>query len=233
MNCFWYVKEGDLFWTRDLNGFYWICRAKGKAEPRYIGKWDVGAVVPVNAYVVGLEVPGQIKASFNRPYGGVIDDSFDEIMINYSKHLYNQFEKDDRKKYSNIIKQEGNMIRNLSPEDLEELVISYLQIKQDYYLLSNSIARGSTTVLIECEFISRDKNHPKKAVVQVKAKPKIDPNDYQEYLKRGYEVYFYDGGQVKNVPKYKYISEKELLDFFDEYKAVLPESITKWETLYD
>ena len=76
LNSFWYVKEGDLFWTRDLNGFYWICRAKGKAEPRYIYKWDVGAIVPVNAYRVGLEVPGQIKASFNRPHGGVIDDSF-------------------------------------------------------------------------------------------------------------------------------------------------------------
>ncbi len=155
LNSFLYVNEGDLFWTRDLNGFYWICRAKGKAEPRYVYKWDVGAVVPVKAYRVGLEVPGQIKASFNRPHGGVIDDSFDEMMINYSKHIYNQFEIDDRRKYNNISKQEGSIIRNLPPEDLEELVISYLQIKQNYYLLSNSIANGSTTVSIECEFLSR------------------------------------------------------------------------------
>ena len=232
LNSFWYVKEGDLFWTRDLNGFYWICRAKGKAEPRYVYKWDVGAVVPVKAYRVGLEVPGQIKASFNRPHGGVIDDSFDEMMINYSKHIYNQFEKDKRRKYNNILKQEGSVIRNLPPEDLEELVISYLQIKQNYYLLSNSIASGSTTVSIECEFLSRDKDNPKKAVVQVKAIPKINPYDYQDFLEKGYEVYFYDGGRVGDIPGYRYIREEELLDFFREYKAVLPESITKWEMLF-
>ena len=232
LNSFSYVNEGDLFWTRDLNGFYWICRAKGKAEPRYVYKWDVGAVVPVKAYRVGLEVPGQIKASFNRPHGGVIDDSFDEMMINYSKHIYNQFEKDERRKYNNISKQEGSVIRNLPPEDLEELVISYLQIKQNYYLLSNSIASGSTTVSIECEFLSRDKDHPKKAVVQVKAIPKINPYDYQDFLEKGYEVYFYDGGRVGDIPGYRYIREEELLDFFREYKAVLPESITKWEILF-
>ena len=125
LNSFWYVKEGDLFWTRDLDGFYWICRAKGKAEPLYIHKWDVGAVVPVNAYRVGLEVPGQIKASFNRPHGGTIDDfsdeEKDELIINYSKYIYNQFEKDDKKKYDDIVIKEGNLLHNLPPEDLEEL----------------------------------------------------------------------------------------------------------------
>ena len=45
-------------------------------------------------------------------------------------------------------------------------------------------------------------------------------------------MYFYDGGRVGNVPGFKYISEDELLDFFDEYKTVLPESITKWEMLF-
>ena len=232
LNSFWYVREGDLFWTRDLNGFYWICRAKGKAEPRYINKWDVGAVVPVNAYRVGLEVPGQIKASFNRPHGGVVDDCFDEMMINYSKYIYNQFEKEDRRKYYNISKQEGSIIRNLPAEELEELVISYLQVKMDYYLLSNSIASGSTTVSIECEFLSRDKEHFRKAVVQVKAIPKINPNDYKDFVEKGYEVYFYDGGRVENIPGYKYLSEGDLLDFFEEYKSILPESITKWEMLF-
>ena len=232
LNSFWYVKEGDLFWTRDLNGFYWICRAKGKAEPRYIPEWDVGAIVPVNAYKVGLEVPGQIKGSFNRPHGGIIDDSFKEIMINYSKYIYNQFEKDDKKKYNDVTKNEGSIIHNLPDKDLEELVISYLQIKQNYYLLSNSIASGSTTVSVECEFLSRDKNYPRKAVVQVKAIPKINPYDYQDFLEKGYEVYFYDGGRVKSIQGYNFISEKELLDFFNEYNELLPESITKWEMLF-
>ncbi len=233
LNVFWYVMAGDLFWTRDMAGFYWICRAKGQAEPYYCEKWDVGARVPVKAYKVGLEIPGQIKASFNRPNGGVIDDSFgDLLLINYSKYIYNQYENDADKKYADIVTKEGNIIDNLSPNDLEELVISYLQIKKDYYLLSNSIASKSTTVLVECEFISRDKDNPQKAVVQVKAIPKIDPSDYQEYVDNGYNVYFYDGGITKDIQGVQYISKSELLQFFNEYKSILPDSITKWEKLF-
>jgi len=32
LNIFRAAKENDLFWTRDLDGVYWICRAKGGAE---------------------------------------------------------------------------------------------------------------------------------------------------------------------------------------------------------
>ncbi len=128
LNVFCSIKEGDLFWTRDLAGFYWICRAKGPAQPHFNEEWDVGAIVPVWAYLVGKEVPGQIMASFNRPNGGVVDDSFDDLILNYSKYTYNSLEKRENLHYKNISLKEGNLIDNLPPFDLEELVISYLQI---------------------------------------------------------------------------------------------------------
>ena len=115
---------------------------------------------------------------------------------------------------------------------MEELVIAYLQIKENYYVLSNSIANRSTTVLIECEMISRDINNPRKAVVQVKAKPKIAPDDYNIFIKKGYKVYFYDGGIVRNGSEYTYIRKDELIDFYNEYKTILPNSITQWEKLF-
>ena len=40
---------------------------------------------------------------------------------------------------------EGSILDNLPDFDLEELVISYLQIKKNFYVLSNSIANKSTT----------------------------------------------------------------------------------------
>jgi hypothetical protein len=86
--------------------------------------------------------------------------------------------------------------------------------------------------LVECEFISRDKDNPQKAGVQVKAIPKIDPSDYQEYVDNGYNVYFYDGGITKDIQGVQYISKSELLQFFNEYKSILPDSITKWEKLF-
>ena len=62
----------------------------------------------------------------------------------------------------------GSILDNLPDLELEELVIAYLQIKKNFYVLSNSIANKSTTIKIECELIGRDKNNKKKAVVQVK-----------------------------------------------------------------
>ena len=63
-------------------------------------------------------------------------ERFLEIIENASGEDSLFSNKDERRKYNNISKQEGSVIRNLPPEDLEELVISYLQIKQNYYLLT-------------------------------------------------------------------------------------------------
>ncbi len=84
--------------------------------------------------------------------------------------------------------------------------------------------------------ISRDRNNPKKAVVQVKAKDgKINAEEYEPFVSKGYLVYLYDGGIDKNKDAsqgYIYISKNMIEDFYYEYKDILPESITKWEKLF-
>ena len=233
LNLFGNVNENDLFWARDLDGFYWICRAKGKAEPKCIEKLDIGAVVPVEAYKVGLEVPGILKASFNRPRGGIVHKIKDDIFINYSKYVYNKIS--NTKIYKDIAYGNGNIIDTLPDFELEELVISYIQIKDNYYLISNSIANKSTTIKIECEFISRDKNNIRKAVVQVKGgNAQIDASDYKEYIKQGYSVYLYAGGGVQSATDdYIVITKEQLKEFYFEYKDILPDDITKWENLFN
>ena len=129
----------------------------------------------------------------------------------------------------------GDIISNLPDFELEELVISYIQIKYDYYVLSNSIANKSTTIAIECEFMSRNFNNPKLAVVQVKGeKGEIDVSLYKTYLEKGYEVFFYSMNyQNKEAhDQIIYIERKELIDFYQQYKPALPESITHWEDLF-
>lgn len=233
LNLFWNVKENDLFWTRDLDGVYWICRARGEAESKCFDELDIGAVVPVEAYKVGLEVPGILKASFNRPRGGIVHKIKDDIFINYSKYVYNNISNTEI--YKNIAYGNGNVIDTLPDFELEELVISYIQIKDNYYLISNSIANKSTTIKIECEFISRDKNNIRKAVVQVKGgNAQIDASDYKEYIKQGYSVYLYAGGGVQSVTDdYIVITKEQLKEFYFEYKDILPDDITKWENLFD
>ena len=234
LNTFLDTKADDLFWTRDLDGMYWICRAKGEAIPKCDKELDIGAVVPVEGYLVGLEVPGQISGSFNRVNGG-IKQSLDKEkeIVEYSKYMFNS--RAGRNVYE-VKKMEGGLLNNLSSFDLEELVISYLQIAKGYYVLSNSIAKRSTTINVECEFRSRRKEYLQKAVVQVKSSRYsgvLDALSFKQYINDGYIVYLY-APKVENADKMKnciQITDEELMTFYKNNKSILPDSITKWENL--
>ena len=192
-------------------------------------------MLPVEAYAFGLEVPGQLKASFNRPKGGITEKLKDINIIEYSKFVFNKL---SGKNYYDInLSIANDVIANLPAFELEELVISYLQIVKGYYLLSNSIANKSTTVKIECQFISRDVNNVKKAVVQVKGPKASELNalEFKEFEDKGYYVYLY-APRIKNMEKMKNvikITPKELQDFYVKYKAILPKSITCFENLFN
>ena len=234
LNVFWDAYEDDLFWTRDLDGNYWICRAKSQAIPFCNKDLDIGAVIPIEAYKIGIEVPGQIKASFNRPRGGIAEDIKDEIIVEYSKYEFNRASNTNTYEFRKI---QGNIIENLPAFDLEELVIAYLQVKKDYYVLSNSIANKSTTVKIECKLIKRDIDNPQKAVVQVKGGNtiSIDALAYNDYVSNGFYVYLY-APYIENIDKcenIERITREDLISFYREYRLLLPESITKWEDIFE
>lgn len=235
LNVFSSAEVNDLFWTRDMKGIYWICRVKDTAKVYLNKTLDIGAILPVEAYTFGLEVPGQIKASFNRPNGGITEKLKAINIIEYSKFVFNKLSGENY--YDVNLNIADNVIANLPDFELEELVISYLQIVKGYYLLSNSIANKSTTVKIECQLISRDVNNVKKAVVQVKG-PKagvLDALTFKEYEDKGYYIYLYAPNidkleEMKNVVR---ITTEELQAFYKEYKAILPESITQFENLFN
>ncbi|PQL57992.1 ribonuclease D [Veillonella infantium] len=229
------ARVNDLFWTRDLNGVYWICRVKNPAKAYLNRELDIGAILPVEAYEFELEVPGQIKASFNRARGGIVQRLQYPAITEYSKFVFNKL---SGKNYYDInLSIANNVIENLPDFELEELVISYIQIVKGYYLLSNSIANKSTTVKIECQLISRDVNDVKKAVVQVKGPkaPALNALSFKDYENKGYYIYLY-APKVDNLEEMKnviQITTEELQAFYKEYKAILPESITQFENLFN
>lgn len=233
INIFRNAKVDDLLWTRDLNGNYWICKVKSPVKVVCDKRMDIGSLIPVEAYNFGMQVPGQIKASFTRINGGTAGYIHDEIIIEYSKLVFNQLSQSN---YYQVIPYLGGLLDNLPDFDLEELVISYLQVKENYYVLSNSIAKKSTTIKIECEMMSRDVENPRKAVVQVKGKKarELDALDFKQYVEEGYIVYLHapkisNLDQLKNVVR---IYDSTLLDFYEKNKPILPASITQWEDLF-
>ena len=235
LNIFNKACVNDLFWTRDLDGVYWICRVTEPAKAYLNKELDIGAVLPIEGYPLWLEVPGQIKASFNRARGGIVQRLHYPAIIEYSKFVFNKLCGEDY--YDINLNIANNVIENLPDFELEELVISYLQIVKGYYLLSNSIANKSTTVKIECQLISRDVNNVKKAVVQVKG-PKaneLNASEFKAFEDEGYYIYLYAPGvkkleEMRNVIQ---ITTEELQEFYREYKAILPESITQFENLFN
>ena len=233
INVFRDAKIDDLFWTRDLSGNYWICKVKSSAIVVCDTHLDIGSVIPVDAFNVGMQVPGQIKSSFNRPLSGTVERIRDKSIIEYSKLIFNKFSK---KNYFEVTTYSGGLLDNLPEFDLEELVISYLQIKENYYVLSNSIANKSTTIKIECEMLSRDIRNPRKAVVQVKGKKarELDALEFKQYVDDGYLVYLYapkiiNLDQIENVIQ---VEDSDLLAFYEENKLIIPRSITQWEDLF-
>lgn len=233
INIFRNAKVDDLLWTRDLNGNYWICKVKSPVKVVCDKRMDIGALIPVEAYNFGMQVPGQIKASFTRINGGTAGYIRDSIIVEYSKLVFNQLSQSN---YYQVIPYVGGLLDNLPDFDLEELVISYLQVKENYYVLSNSIAKNSTTIKIECEMMSRDVENPRKAVVQVKGKKARELNalDFKQYVEEGYIVYLhapkiFNLDQLKNVVR---IYDSTLLDFYEKNKPILPASITQWEDLF-
>ena len=162
-------------------------------------RMDIGSLIPVEAYNFGMQVPGQIKASFTSINGGTAGYIRDEIIIEYSKLVFNQL---SQRNYYQVIPYVGGLLDNLPDFDLEELVISYLQVKENYYVLSNSIE------LDALDF----KQYVEEGYIVYLHAPKISNLD-----------------QLKNVVR---IYDSTLLDFYEKNKPILPASITQWEDLF-
>ena len=81
--------------------------------------------------------------------------------------------------------------------------------------------------------MGRDKNIFKKAVVQVKGgkTKKLEEEWFNSYIDNGYEVFLFAPVVIANTGKCTIITKTEIEEFYKEYKSILPESITKWESI--
>ena len=219
----------DLIWTRDLLGVYYLCRVISAPEIYNDYTREIGCIVKVQIHEVGTNVPGFIVSRFSQPLSGTIQRIKDETIIDYSMFLFNQ--KANQAVYSDIKKPNYDLCKMLHPLDLEELVIAYLQIKYDYYLSKNSVARGDTTIKIECELYPRNTNNNQSAVLQVKnGNGWADPDSFKEYVQMGKKVFLYFANQNygDEIDGIVYIKTEELYEFAHVYKSLLPSCLQFW-----
>ena len=61
----------------------------------------------------------------------------------------------------------------------------------------------------------------------------LTASDYQDFLDGGYRVFLYAPHYNKDrTGDIIYIARQDLMDFYQNYKQILPTSITQWEDLF-
>jgi hypothetical protein len=217
-----WVSEGDLVWTRDPNGQYYLARVTSgweywtSPEARQLDI-DVANIFRCVCQCVDIdEVPGKIIACFRATKS--IQEIADNKAREYSKYLWNRLSGEqayqiDRTAYSDIFMM-------LDDEETEDLLFLYLQ-SQGWYVLPNS-RKGDT---MSFEYLAVNPLNGEKALAQVKTgKSVINKDDYVQYQQKIFLFQsneLYAGNGAGNVVC---VSREELLKFMNTSLAWLPKS---------
>jgi hypothetical protein len=214
------VEKDDIIWTRDLNGEYFLCRVLSKPEPYCDKSLDIGCIIKVDVVSVGTNAPGKVIRCFSIP--GTMQRICNDSIEEYSKVLYNRL---SGQQFYSVSTQTYDFFEFISPMDLEELVLIYLQVEKGYYLSKNSIAPNSTTVKIEAELFSR--TNGKSAVVQVKSgRAWTEPKLFVNYTTKKEVFLFFQDENYGALPTgVTGIKKDDLISFVKSKKTILPPNI--------
>ena len=222
------VKENDLIWTRDMDGFYYIGRVVSPWE--YLANEESGQADIVNfcrcesILPCGVDkVPGKVAACFRPPR--VIQAIRDPTMSIYSRLLWNKLSGTEH--YSLESGAATDIYAFLDDQTTEDAVAIYLQMRGWLYLPESRKAdtMGYEYVLINRETFER-------AVVQVKTgNTSLDRDRWSDFGKMVEKVFLfqsygnYTGSEYKKV---ECIAPDELQRFLFSNRELLPCSIKHW-----
>jgi hypothetical protein len=222
------VSEGDLVWTRDADGQYYLARVTSGWE--YFTSpeaneldIDIANIFRCVFKRVDIDaVPGKIVACFRA--ARTIQEIGDNKAREYSKHLWNTLSNErvyqiDKSGYSDIFMM-------LDDEETEDLLFLYLQ-SLGWYLLPNS-RKGDT---MSFEYLAVRPLNGEKALSQVKTgEVALNRDDYVHYPHKIFLFQSnerYTGTGSENVICF---SRHELLEFLAKSLTWLPKSFQiKWE----
>ena len=219
------VNVGDLIWTRDTEGEYYLARALSGWE-----YWQSQNGVDLDIDIANIfrcdirkieidSVPGKVVACF-RP-ARTIQEVADPKAREYSKYLWNQLVSEP----IYTVDHEGiaDIFTMLDDEETEDLVFLYLQ-SQGWFVVPNS--RKADTM--SYEYLLVDPKTGQKAKVQVKTGDV--PLNIGDYLKSEEKVFLfqaneiYQGAANENVIC---ITRQEITDFLMGSLSWLPRIFSK------
>ena len=220
------IKQGDLVWTRDPDGQYFLARVKSgweywtTPEGREMDI-DIANIFRCVFHEVPLDaVPGRVISNFGFQ-GRSIQKIRDPSVRTYSQHLWNSYS--GEQVYDVDMADFPDIFAMLDPEETEDLVFLYLQ-SRGWYVVPNS--RKVNTPRFE--FILANARTGEKALTQVKT-GNVRLN-FESYCGHPWHIFlfqsneYYDGQRADNVTC---ISRGELAAFLKYHIHLFPQSSRK------
>lgn len=218
-----WVSKGDLVWTRDTKGQYYIGQVLSPWE--YIDNAKARDADIVNVFRVKFmkvesidEVPGKIIACFRA--SRTIQKIANEAAVIYTKKLWNELSGKEEYEIDKI----DSIWNLLSDEQVEDLIFLYSQAN-NWYVIPNSRKKDTMAY----EFYLINKSSFKRAIVQAKTgNSYINLDDYRDNK----EIIFlfqpndcFSGNKRDNM---NVVRKEELESFIKQNKKIIPANILKW-----
>lgn len=219
------IKQGDLVWTRDTEGNYYI--GKVKSEWEYFSNKDAQDADIVNIIRCDLhkipsidDVPGKVVACF-RP-SKTIQSIQDKTASDYSKYLWNKLS--GKEVYALPSEKYKNVFSFLGSEETEDVVFIYLQI-QGWVIVPNS--RKADTM--SYEFYAVNLKTKEKAIVQVKTgHTPLAPKDWEGWNEKVFLFQANGNYNGSSSEKVVCLTPDEIKSFMYTHKDLLPSNISHW-----
>jgi hypothetical protein len=217
------IAQGDLCWTRDLDGYYYLGRITGpwrydSASENILA--DIVNVRPCTWIKVGSaeSVPGKVINSFRA--SRTLQRVADPTVQLYSAYVFNHMVAET---YS-LPPEPLDIFSLLSADDCEDLIALRMQL--DAYLIFPSTCKIST-VGYEWIMIHRESGELATAQVKSGAEP-LTPMRFADFPGAVY-LFTSQGSFVGETPSnVRRVSASEMRDFIRDHESILPSRIKNW-----
>jgi hypothetical protein len=225
------MQVGDLIWTRDRSGGYYLGQIDG--EWRYdasteADRWDLNNVRPctwIEKPFRDYEVPGAVVRNFTGP-GETLRRVPSEAASKMTRMI--RVREQDAAALQEKLSPQEVISELLDPIDVEDIVLLYLQF-QGWLLLPSS--RMTDTPLYEAAFRNRD---GRLAVVSVKSGNNnvVPVSRLIEIAGDGSEVFVYSTHDAYDCSPEGNgaiaLTQQDLVEFVGQHPELLPPRIARW-----
>jgi hypothetical protein len=225
------AAEGDFIWTRDLSGRFWVGRITGpyrydnSAKAKELDTHQVREAQWSPRPLNDLEVPGAVIRAFSGT-----STSFSRIWNLGARHYTAWvWEKVHGRQPPPLRFSKAEVLSQLEPYDLEDLVYTWMQVERGYLALPR--ARRTDTPAYEWTMLHRETHAP--AIVQVKSGDQavdLDALVSAATDRRTVLFAFSAAGEYTGSGQGRVIciETDELLAFVEENPELLPPRVRTW-----